>query len=162
MKKFVMFYDWNIIMLPYFNPVGNRQSGLIGEDPIVRRNNLISYVAQVAVDGLPYVNVTGTDYDIHDGTGVRDYIHVVDLATGHIACVKKFEENCALQICSLGTEELRNYAKSFEDREYQALIAVAGKMNCQSFTTKIFATAANITLEKTRSIILFLVPNLLF
>ncbi|CAF3312744.1 unnamed protein product [Rotaria sp. Silwood2] len=127
MKKFVMFYDWNIIMLPYFNPVGNRQSGLIGEDPIVRRNNLISYVAQVAVDGLPYVNVTGTDYDIHDGT-----------------------------------EELRNYAKSFEDREYQALIAVAGKMNCQSFTTKIFATAANITLEKTRSIILFLVPNLLF
>ncbi|CAF2748653.1 unnamed protein product [Rotaria sp. Silwood2] len=95
--------DWNIIILRYFNPVGAHESGLIGENPIGKPNNLMPYVAQVAVGRLPHVNVTGTDYDTPDGTGVRDYIHVVDLATGHLACMKKFKENCGLQIYNLGT-----------------------------------------------------------
>jgi len=89
--------------LRYFNPVGAHESGLIGEDPVGRPNNLMPYVAQVAVGRLPHVNVTGTDYDTPDGTGVRDYIHVVDLATGHIAAMKQFRENCGLKIYNLGT-----------------------------------------------------------
>ncbi|CAF4271366.1 unnamed protein product [Rotaria sp. Silwood2] len=91
--------DWNIIILRYFNPVGAHESGLIGEDPIGKPNNLMPYVAQVTVGRLPHMNVTDTDYDTPDGTDVRDYIHVVDLATGHIACMKKFKENCGLQAC---------------------------------------------------------------
>jgi UDP-glucose 4-epimerase len=87
------------VILRYFNPVGAHESGLIGEDPVGKPNNLMPYVAQVAVGRLPYVNVTGTDYDTPDGTGVRDYIHVVDLGTGHIAAMKKFKENCGLQVC---------------------------------------------------------------
>ena len=87
----------------YFNPVGAHESGLIGEDPVGRPNNLMPYVAQVAVGRLPHVNVTGTDYDTPDGTGVRDYIHVVDLATGHIAAMKQFKENDGFKIYNLGT-----------------------------------------------------------
>jgi len=95
--------DWNIILLRYFNPVGAHESGLIGEDPVGRPNNLMPYVAQVAVGRLPHVNITGTDYDTPDGTGVRDYIHVVDLVIGHIAAMQKFKENCGLKIYNLGT-----------------------------------------------------------
>ena len=72
--------------------------GLIGEDPVGKPNNLMPYVAQVAVGRLPHVNVMGTDYDTPDGTGVRDYIHVVDLAIGHTGAMKKFEENCGLKV----------------------------------------------------------------
>ncbi len=93
---------WNIILLRYFNPVGAHESGLIGEDPKGIPNNLMPYVAQVASGKLERINVFGDDYDTPDGTGVRDYIHVVDLALGHIAAI----ENCnqaGVHIYNLGT-----------------------------------------------------------
>ena len=93
---------WNIILLRYFNPVGAHESGLIGEDPKGIPNNLMPYVAQVASGKLQCINVFGSDYDTPDGTGVRDYIHVVDLALGHIAAI----ENCnqaGVHIYNLGT-----------------------------------------------------------
>ena len=79
--------EWNVVLLRYFNPIGAHESGLIGEDPKGIPNNLLPYVAQVAVGKLPYVGVFGDDYDTPDGTGVRDYIHVVDLARGHVAAL---------------------------------------------------------------------------
>ena len=94
--------EWNIILLRYFNPVGAHESGRIGEDPKGLPNNLMPYVAQVASGKLPHINVFGNDYDTPDGTGVRDYIHVVDLAHGHIAAI----ENCndaGVHIYNLGT-----------------------------------------------------------
>ena len=75
--------------------------GLIGEDPVGRPNNLMPFVAQVAVGRWPHVNVMGTDYDTPDGTGVRDYIHVVDLAIGHVAAMKKLDENCGLKVSTI-------------------------------------------------------------
>lgn len=79
--------QWGVVLLRYFNPVGAHPSGLIGEDPRDTPNNLMPYVAQVAIGRLPYVNVFGTDYDTPDGTGIRDYIHVQDLAAGHVAAL---------------------------------------------------------------------------
>ncbi|XP_070555442.1 UDP-glucose 4-epimerase-like [Ptychodera flava] len=95
--------DWNVILLRYFNPVGSHKSGLIGEDPQGVPNNLMPYVAQVAVGKRPQLSVFGDDYDTPDGTGVRDYIHVVDLASGHIAALKKLEENGGCKVYNLGT-----------------------------------------------------------
>ena len=95
--------EWNVILLRYFNPIGAHKSGLIGEDPKGIPNNLLPYVAQVAIGKLQCINVFGDDYDTPDGTGVRDYIHVVDLAVGHVKALKKFEENCGLAIYNLGT-----------------------------------------------------------
>jgi len=80
--------QWNISLLRYFNPVGAHESGLIGEDPAGIPNNLLPYIAQVAIGKLPQLNVFGNDYDTVDGTGVRDYIHVVDLALGHVAALQ--------------------------------------------------------------------------
>ncbi len=84
--------SWNIILLRYFNPIGAHESGLIGEDPKGIPNNLLPYVAGVAVGKYPFVRVFGNDYKTHDGTGVRDYIHVVDLAKGHVKAVNKIAE----------------------------------------------------------------------
>lgn len=94
---------WNIVLLRYFNPIGAHQSGLIGEDPNGVPNNLMPYITQVALGKLDYLNVFGNDYDTPDGTGVRDYIHVVDLARGHVHALKAIEENCGLEIFNLGT-----------------------------------------------------------
>ena len=93
---------WNIILLRYFNPVGAHESGLIGEDPKGIPNNLMPYVAQVASGKLACINVFGDDYDTPDGTGVRDYIHVVDLALGHIAAIEGCKES-GVHIYNLGT-----------------------------------------------------------
>nr|XP_006823992.1 PREDICTED: UDP-glucose 4-epimerase-like [Saccoglossus kowalevskii] len=93
--------NWNIILFRYFNPVGSHKSGLIGEDP--RATNLMSYVAQVAIGRKPHLSVFGGDYDTHDGTGVRDYVHVVDLALGHIAALKQFTTKGGLKIYNLGS-----------------------------------------------------------
>ncbi|KAJ7333762.1 hypothetical protein OS493_015853 [Desmophyllum pertusum] len=93
----------NAVMLRYFNPVGAHKSGKIGEDPQGIPNNLMPYILQVAVGRRPYLNVFGDDYDTTDGTGVRDYIHVVDLALGHVVALKKCEENCGCKIYNLGT-----------------------------------------------------------
>ncbi len=94
---------WNVILLRYFNPIGAHESGLIGEDPKGIPNNLVPYVAQVAVGKREYVHVYGNDYNTPDGTGVRDYIHVVDLAKGHLAALDKFMENPGVAIYNLGT-----------------------------------------------------------
>ena len=95
--------SWNVILLRYFNPIGAHKSGLIGEDPKGIPNNLLPYVAQVAIGKLPEVNVFGDDYDTPDGTGVRDYIHVVDLAKGHVKAVERLAKNDGVFICNLGT-----------------------------------------------------------
>ncbi|MBQ8264314.1 MAG: UDP-glucose 4-epimerase GalE [Oscillospiraceae bacterium] len=109
----------NVALLRYFNPIGAHESGLIGEDPNGIPNNLVPYIAQVAVGKLPKLHVYGDDYPTRDGTGVRDYIHVVDLAKGHVSALKKLETGCGMFICNLGTgngysvlEVLRAYEKA--------------------------------------------------
>ena len=94
---------WNIALLRYFNPVGAHESGLIGEDPRGIPNNLMPYVAQVAVGRRPHLNVFGGDYPTPDGTGVRDYIHVVDLARGHVGALNKLLQLGGVQTWNLGT-----------------------------------------------------------
>ncbi len=96
---------WNVILLRYFNPVGAHDSGLIGEDPRGTPNNLMPYIAQVAVKRRPQVTVHGNDYDTRDGTGVRDYIHVVDLAEGHVAALERLSTAPAVHVYNLGTGE---------------------------------------------------------
>lgn len=95
--------SWNIIMLRYFNPIGAHESGLIGEDPNGIPNNLLPYISKVASGELECLKIFGNDYPTKDGTGVRDYIHVVDLADGHLAAIKKLRKNCGLKIYNLGT-----------------------------------------------------------
>ena len=95
--------DMNVILLRYFNPVGAHESGRIGEDPKGIPNNLLPYVAQVAIGKLECIGVFGDDYDTPDGTGVRDYIHVVDLARGHVKAIQKLADNEGVSIYNLGT-----------------------------------------------------------
>ena len=94
--------EWNVILLRYFNPIGAHESGLIGEDPKGIPNNLIPYITQVAIGKLECLGVFGDDYDTPDGTGVRDYIHVVDLAKGHVLAIEKYATP-GVHICNLGT-----------------------------------------------------------
>ncbi|EOT24248.1 UDP-glucose 4-epimerase [Eubacterium sp. 14-2] len=95
--------EWNVVLLRYFNPIGAHESGIIGEDPKGIPNNLVPYIAQVAVGKLKCLGVFGDDYDTPDGTGVRDYIHVVDLAKGHVKALKKIEDKSGVSIYNLGT-----------------------------------------------------------
>ncbi len=95
--------DWNVVLLRYFNPIGAHESGMIGEDPCGIPNNLVPYIAKVAVGKLEKLAVFGNDYPTPDGTGVRDYIHVVDLARGHVAALKNIEEKKGLSVYNLGT-----------------------------------------------------------
>lgn len=95
--------SWNVILLRYFNPVGAHKSGMIGEDPKGIPNNLMPYISQVAVGKLEKLGVFGNDYDTPDGTGVRDYIHVVDLAIGHVKAINYIFTNPGLDIINLGT-----------------------------------------------------------
>lgn len=95
--------NWNIVILRYFNPIGAHESGDIGEDPNGIPNNLLPYITQVAVGKLEKVGVFGNDYDTIDGTGVRDYIHIVDLAKGHVAALQKLKLCSGLSIYNLGT-----------------------------------------------------------
>lgn len=95
--------DWNVILLRYFNPVGAHKSGRIGEDPKGIPNNLMPYISQVAVGKLEKLGVFGNDYNTHDGTGVRDYIHVVDLAIGHVKAINYIFTNPGLDVINLGT-----------------------------------------------------------
>lgn len=108
---------WNAVLLRYFNPVGAHVSGKIGEDPQGIPNNLMPYISQVAVGRLKELAVYGNDYNTPDGTGVRDYIHVVDLAQGHVSALKKIEEKCGCKIYNLGTGKgysVIEMAKAFE------------------------------------------------
>ena len=95
--------EWNVVLLRYFNPIGAHESGLIGEDPKGIPNNLIPYITQVAIGKLECLGVFGDDYDTPDGTGVRDYIHVVDLAVGHVRAVEKLKEKAGVSVYNLGT-----------------------------------------------------------
>lgn len=95
--------EWRAVLLRYFNPIGAHESGLMGEDPKGIPNNLLPYVAQVASGKLEKVHIFGDDYDTHDGTGVRDYIHVVDLAKGHVAAVKSMDKVSEVAVFNLGT-----------------------------------------------------------
>lgn len=109
--------EWNVVILRYFNPIGSHKSGLIGENPNGIPNNLMPYITQVAVGKLEQLGVFGDDYDTHDGTGVRDYIHVVDLAKGHVKALAKLEKGSGLNIYNLGTGtgySVLDMVKSFE------------------------------------------------
>ena len=112
--------EWHILILRYFNPVGAHESGRIGEDPSGIPNNLMPFIAQVAVGRREYLSVFGNDYPTHDGTGVRDYIHVVDLAQGHVAALNKLEGDAASVGCvavNLGTGKgysVLDMVKAFE------------------------------------------------
>ncbi len=97
--------DWSVMLLRYFNPIGAHQSGLIGEDPNGIPNNIMPYITQVALGKLPKLHIFGDDYDTPDGTGVRDYIHVVDLAQGHVKAVDYLENYTGVQKVNLGTGE---------------------------------------------------------
>lgn len=110
--------EWNVVLLRYFNPIGAHKSGTIGENPNGTPNNLMPYVTQVAVGKRQELGVFGNDYDTHDGTGVRDYIHVVDLAVGHVKALKKIEEKAGLSIYNLGTGKgcsVLDIVKNFEE-----------------------------------------------
>ncbi|NLZ81319.1 MAG: UDP-glucose 4-epimerase GalE [Clostridiales bacterium] len=95
--------EWNIVLLRYFNPIGAHKSGLIGEDPKGIPNNLIPYITQVAVGKLKALGVYGDDYDTPDGTGVRDYIHVVDIAVGHVKAIERIKISSGIATYNLGT-----------------------------------------------------------
>lgn len=96
--------SWNIIALRYFNPVGAHESGLIGEDPTKQFTNIMPYISQVALGNKPALTIFGNDYDTPDGTGIRDYIHVMDLASGHVAALEKLEkDHLRLKAFNLGT-----------------------------------------------------------
>ena len=94
--------EWNVVLLRYFNPIGAHKSGLIGENPNGIPNNLMPYITQVAVGKREHLNVFGNDYGTPDGTGVRDYIHVVDLASGHVKALQALEQHCGLAVYNLG------------------------------------------------------------
>jgi len=109
--------DWNIVLLRYFNPVGAHKSGKIGEDPNGIPNNLMPFISQVAVGKRDQLNIFGDDYPTRDGTGIRDYIHVVDLAVGHVKALNKIQDNAGLRIFNLGTGKgysVLEVVKSFE------------------------------------------------
>jgi UDP-glucose 4-epimerase len=109
---------WRIAILRYFNPVGAHESGLIGEDPNGIPNNLLPYIAQVAVGKLPELAVFGSDYPTHDGTGVRDYIHVVDLAEGHLRALDALATRTGAHVWNLGTGQgysVLDMVRAFED-----------------------------------------------
>ena len=109
--------EWNVILLRYFNPIGAHPSGTMGENPNGIPNNLMPDITQVAVGKLKELGVFGNDYDTPDGTGVRDYIHVVDLAKGHVKAVRKLEDNSGLSIYNLGTGKgysVLDIVKNFE------------------------------------------------
>lgn len=111
--------EWSVVALRYFNPIGAHESGLIGENPNGIPNNLVPYIAQVALGKLNELKIFGNDYDTPDGTGVRDYIHVTDLAKGHLAAIRYSEKNKGFQPINLGTgkgssvlEVLKAYEKA--------------------------------------------------
>ena len=116
--------EWNVILLRYFNPIGAHQSGTMGENPNGIPNNLMPYITQVAVGKLEQLGVFGDDYDTIDGSGVRDYIHVVDLALGHVKAIEKIAENQGVLIYNLGTGNgysVLQMVKAFEEASGQKI-----------------------------------------
>lgn len=152
--------EWSVSLLRYFNPIGAHKSGLIGEDPNGIPNNLLPYIAQVAVGKLECLGVFGNDYDTPDGTGVRDYIHVVDLATGHLAAVKYVLEHTGVEAVNLGTgkgssvmEVLHSFEKACgRELPYRIMPRRAGDIaTCYADTKKakeLFGWEAKYTLDE--------------
>ncbi len=140
--------DWAVTLLRYFNPIGAHKSGRIGENPNGIPNNLMPYITQVAIGKLPYLNVFGDDYNTHDGTGVRDYIHVVDLAIGHVKALDKIlKDEPAVNVYNLGTGNgysVLDIVKAFEKAsgqkiEYKIAPRRPGDLDvCYSDATKAF------------------------
>ncbi len=140
--------EWAVTLLRYFNPIGAHKSGRIGENPNGIPNNLMPYITQVAIGKLPYLNVFGDDYDTHDGTGVRDYIHVVDLALGHVKAVEKIlKDEPSVNVYNLGTGNgysVLDIVKAFEQAsgqkiEYKIAPRRAGDLDvCYSDASKAF------------------------
>lgn len=138
--------SWNIALLRYFNPVGAHKSGLIGEDPNNTPNNLMPYLSQVAVGKLKILNIFGSDYDTPDGTGVRDYIHVVDLAKGHVRALQALKDKPQVLIVNLGTGygySVLEMVKAFEKASgknipYQIVDRRAGDI-ASSYANPVFA-----------------------
>lgn len=140
--------EWGVTLLRYFNPIGAHKSGRIGENPNGIPNNLMPYITQVAIGKLPYLNVFGDDYDTHDGTGVRDYIHVVDLAIGHVKAVDKIlKDEPAVNVYNLGTGNgysVLDIVKAFEQAsgqkiEYKIAPRRSGDLDvCYSDASKAF------------------------
>lgn len=122
--------EWNIVLLRYFNPIGAHPSGLLGEDPNGIPNNLMPYITKVAVGKLDHLTIFGDDYDTPDGTGVRDYIHVVDLARGHVKAIKKLKKGSGLSIYNLGTGKgysVLDIVKNFEKASGVKIPYIIGK-----------------------------------
>ncbi len=152
--------EWSVSLLRYFNPIGAHKSGLIGEDPNGIPNNLLPYIAQVAVGKLERLGVFGNDYDTPDGTGVRDYIHVVDLATGHLAALEYILNNTGVEAVNLGTgkgssvmEVLHSFEKACGKKlPYEIMPRRAGDIaTCYANTEKakkIFGWKAKYTLDE--------------
>ncbi len=116
--------EWNVVLLRYFNPAGAHPSGKIGEDPNGIPNNLMPFITQVATGKREFLSVYGSDYDTPDGTGVRDYIHVEDLANGHLKALDKIASNCGLFTCNLGTGQgysVLEMVKAFEAASEQTV-----------------------------------------
>lgn len=115
---------WSILCLRYFNPVGAHESGLIGEDPKGLPNNLMPYMAQVAAGILPLLHIYGDDYETPDGTGIRDYIHVMDLALGHVSALGYINQNQGINFCNLGTGHgfsVKEMVRALEGVSYQKI-----------------------------------------
>ena len=141
--------DWSVALLRYFNPIGAHKSGLIGESPNDIPNNLMPYIVKVANKELPFLHVYGNDYDTYDGTGVRDYIHVVDLAKGHVNAVKKVTDTKGVDAYNLGTgngysvlDVVKTFARVNEvEVPYQIDPRRPGDIaECYASTTKAFET----------------------
>ena len=121
--------EWNVVLLRYFNPIGAHESGDLGENPNGIPNNLLPYVTQVAVGKLEQVQVFGDDYDTEDGTGVRDYIHVVDLAKGHVAALQKIQKGSGLNIYNLGTGKGYSVLEIIQNMEKAVVSGIAFDKN---------------------------------
>ena len=136
--------EWNVILLRYFNPIGAHKSGTIGENPNGIPNNLMPYITQVAVGKRDHLTVFGNDYDTPDGTGVRDYIHVVDLAIGHVKALNKIKEKAGLKIYNLGTGvdySVLDIIKNFEEASGVKIPYVIGERRSGDIAT-CYASAA--------------------
>lgn len=120
--------SWNIILLRYFNPIGAHESGLIGEDPNGIPNNLLPYITKVSIGELPMLNVFGNDYDTPDGTCIRDYIHVVDLAKGHVLAIKKLSDKVGVREYNLGTGNGYSVLEVIDNFEKASLAKVPYKI----------------------------------
>ena len=143
---------WNVCLFRYFNPVGAHESGQIGEDPKGIPNNLMPFIQQVAVGKRPHLSVFGSDYPTADGTGVRDYIHVVDLAKGHLAALRKLESNPGCVTYNLGTgvgysvlDMVKAYSKAYgHELKYQMADRRPGDVAVVYAETKLASTGARL------------------